>query len=451
MSLLIGVGSYLLLPLGLSYLLARELTKRGYDHVIIHLGYPRWGGIRIPVVCFKRKMGEETLLMSVMNAELQYSVPAILEGRIDRILLPDVAVQILATAPQDRDHSSRVDPTAGDPPGEAGEAGVSGLPESAEFDGVKKEQEGAGVLWGVWTVNDLVQRFPILPFEDLRLDRVSVFREKATGPLRQVTISGSITYRQGDLNGHLSFQGRETLSYELTVIGRSSVSWTVTLMSHRVQTVPIVSLESLVNSEGPSIHVNGKFDINVRELAPFLALVIPIGPDLEKVTGRVTVSWMGTTTATTALASLWRDPHTRLEGNVQAHMTLPVLHGIAKDIAVTVRGSFRGNATEMMWTLEPGGHLRATISHRKMMWPGIVRTVVPHEEQLLRVEQVRPLHGVLYWSAAPMQITLAGPLRLTYGQGKSSLVVEMEASQAKWIGQKLEVAEGTYRVIGTLP
>lgn len=448
MSLLICMGGYLLLPLGLSHLLAQELTKRGYDHVIVQLGYPGFGGIRVPVVSFQQKLGGETLLMSVMNAELEYSVPAILEGRVDRILLSDVAVQILATARQDLDRSGRVDHPAGD---REGEAKTSGWGESTGFDGMDKGEEDDESPWSFWTVNDLLQRFPVLPFEDLRLDRVSIFREKATGPLRKVTVSGSVTYRQGELNGHLSFQGGETVSYELTVVGHSSTSWSTTLVSHRFQTVPIVSLQSTVDSDGSSIKVKGQLDINVRELAPFIALLIPIGPELEKVTGRATVYWMGTTAAATTLGSLWRDPSTRFEGDVRAHVTLPMLYGAAKDITMSYQGFFRGTATEMAWTLEPGVPLRATISNQKVVWPDMLRPITPHQDQLLRVEHARPLHGKLHWSESPMRITLAGPLRLTYGQGKNSLVVEMETVQAEWIGRELVRAEGNYRVMGTLP
>jgi hypothetical protein len=451
MSLLICTGGYLLLPLGLSHLLTQELTKRGYDHVIIQLGYPGFGGLRVPVVSVQQKLGGETLLMSVMNAELQYSVPAILEGRVDRILLPDVAVQILAAARQDVDHSNRGDHAAGDRAGKAGEVGLSGLVESAGSDGIDQGEEDDASPWSLRTVNDLLQRFPVLPFEDLRLDRVSIFREKATGPLRKVTISGLVTYRQGELNGHLLFQGGETVSYELTVAGRSPTSWSITLVSHRFQTVPIVSLQSTVDSDGPSIKVKGQLDINVRELAPFIALLVPIGPELEKVRGRATVYWMGTTAATTALASLWRDPSTRLEGDVRAHVTLPMLYGAAKDITMTYQGFFRGNATEMAWTLEPGIPLRATIRDQKVVWPDMLRLIAPHQDQPLRVEHARPLHGTFHWSESPMRITLDGPLRVTYGQGKSALVVEMETAQAAWTGRELVRAEGTYRVMGTLP
>lgn len=445
MSLLICTGGYLLLPLSLSYLLAHELIKRGYDHVIVQLGYPRLGGIRVPVVSLQEKLGGETLLMTVMNAELYYSWPAILEGRIERILLPDVAVQILATTPQE------VDRPAGDHLSKAADTGVSGSLESVGPGGMDKKQAEEESPWSVWTVNDVVRKFPVLPFEDLRLDRLSIFREKATGPLRQVTVSGSVTYRQGELNGHLSFQGRETVSYELTVTGRSPASWSTTLVSHRFQTVPIVSLESIVHSDGPSIKIKGKLDVDVRELAPFIALLIPIGSDLEKVTGRVTVYWMGTTAATTALASLWHDPSTSLEGDVRAHVTLPVLYGTAKDITLTYQGFFRGNATEMTWTLIPGGSFSTTLSNPKMVWPDLLRTVTFREGQLLRVEHVQPLHGTLYWSEWPMRFVLGGPLRLTYGQGKDSLAVEMEVARAEWVGRGLVAAEGTYHVAGMLP
>jgi hypothetical protein len=425
LGLIVVTGIYLLLPLGASYLLARELSQYGYERVIVQLGYPGIGGIHVPVVSLQQNLGGETLLMSLTNVEIQYSLPKLVRGHVDSVILPDVAVQVLTTHRQSAD--------------EAGDVTESEEDADDEFP------------WSFLTVNDLLRRLPILPFDELRLDRVSIFREKATGPLRKVTISGSVRYREGEVNGHLSFQGQNTVSYGLTISGSSASTWSAVLVSQRLHTVPIVSWESQAHLSGEQIQVKGRLDVNVREFAPFIALLVPIGPDLGKVTGRVTVYWVGTAAADTALTTLWRDPRTRLEGGVTASITLPALKGIARDIVVAYQGTFTGNATEVVWTLAPGVPLEATINSQTLFFHEVLRNIVPRGDQPIRIEHSQPLHGAVYWSESPVRTVMASPVRVRYGRPPESLVVEAEASRAEWKGGELSTLEGTYRVSGSLP
>ncbi|CUQ67572.1 YdbH domain-containing protein [Candidatus Nitrospira inopinata] len=425
LGLIVLTGIYLLLPLGASYLLARELSQYGYERVIVQLGYPGIEGIHVPVVSLQQNLGGETLLMSLTNVEIQYSLPKLVRGHVDSVILPDVAVQVLTTHRQSAD--------------EAGDVTES------------EEDADDELPWSFLTVNDLLRRLPILPFDELRLDRVSIFREKATGPLRKVTISGSVRYREGEVNGHLSFQGQNTVSYGLTISGSSASTWSAVLVSQRLHTVPIVSWESQAHSSGEQIQVKGRLDVNVREFAPFIALLVPIGPDLGKVTGRVTVYWVGTAAADTALTTLWRDPRTRLEGGVTASITLPALKGIARDIAVAYQGTFTGNATEVVWTLAPGVPLEATINSQTLFFHEVLRNIVPRGDQPIRIEHSQPLHGAVYWSESPVRTVMASPVRVRYGRTPESLVVEAEASRAEWKGGELSTLEGTYRVSGSLP
>ncbi|HBR50698.1 MAG TPA: hypothetical protein DEA71_11490, partial [Nitrospira sp.] len=65
-------GCYLLLPLGASYVLANQLRSYGYSQVILQLGYPGWTQMNIPVVSFQQDLGEERLMISLTDAEIQY-------------------------------------------------------------------------------------------------------------------------------------------------------------------------------------------------------------------------------------------------------------------------------------------------------------------------------------------------------------------------------------------
>ena len=105
LGLIVLTGIYLLLPLGASYLFARELSQYGYERVIVQLGYPGIGGIHVPVVSLQQNLGGETLLISLTNVEIQYSLPKLVRGHVDSVILPDVAVQVLTTHRQSADEA----------------------------------------------------------------------------------------------------------------------------------------------------------------------------------------------------------------------------------------------------------------------------------------------------------------------------------------------------------
>lgn len=424
LGLLTVLSLYLILPLAASYLLTQGLRQYGYKHVMIQLGYPGWNGMRIPVISFQQHIGGEHLLISITNAEIHYRFPQLVHGHVARVSLPDVAVQVLNTLP----------------------------PGSDAADGVEHSRDiGDESPWSLLTAGDLLRRLPILPFDELKLDRVTVFREQATGPLRKMSISGLLMYQDGELGGHLSFQGSDTVPYGLTVTGNSASTWSATLVSQRVQAVPILSWQSQAHPNGNQIEVHGQLDVNVRELAPFIALLVPIGPELGKVTGRVAVTWTGTAPADTTLQSLWRDSRAQLGGRVQAQITLPALKGIAKDVVVAYEGAFTGNAMQVGWSLSPGVVLLATINAQPRIIPEAVRKILPQGEQPVRIDNLLPVQGTLYWAESPPRTVVEGPLHVTYGKPGGSLVAEFETSRAEGAGTELASAEGSYHIAGVFP
>ncbi|MEQ1680351.1 MAG: hypothetical protein ABL950_07095, partial [Nitrospira sp.] len=315
---------YLLLPLSASYLLANRLRDYGYSNVILQLSYPGLTNMRIPVVSFQQDLGEERLMVSLTDAEIRYDLAKLLQGRVSRILLRDAAIHVLNVQSTESTAQDRRDTDQPD-----------------------DEQSP----WRLLTAGDLLRSLPILPFDELQLDHLTIFREQATGPLRRVTIDGNLTYSGREVGGHLVFRGRDTASYGLAVIAHSASTWSVILASQRPQAAPIVSWQSQSHPNDSQIQVNGRLEINVQELAPFIALLVPIGPELEKVTGKVAIEWAGNAAAEAALSSLWEDERSHLDGTMRVNVTLPALKGVAKDIAIAYEGRFGGNATQAEWAI----------------------------------------------------------------------------------------------------
>ncbi|HMS82701.1 MAG TPA: YdbH domain-containing protein [Nitrospira sp.] len=423
--LVVLCGCYLLLPLGASYVLADGLRAYGYHHVILQLGYPGWTEMNVPVISFQQDLGEERLMISLTDTEIQYDLGHLIQGRANRILLRDVVIHVLTV------HSP------------------------ASITGGKQEQsmtEDEASPWKLLTAGDLLRSLPLLPFGELQLVHLSVFREQATGPLRKVTIDGELIAAGTEVGGHLSFQGRDTGSYGLVVTGSSASTWSATLSSKRPRAAPIVSWQSRSHPTGGSeIQVDGQLRINVQELAPFIALLVPIGPELEKVTGQVTLDWAGIAATQAALGSLWEDEHTHVDGQVRVNVTLPGLKGVAKDIALAYEGRFVGNATEAEWTMSPGVLLTATVNTQPRLIPDVVRLILPHGDQPVRIENKGVVQGALYWKETPMRTVAQGPLQVTYGRSSGPLIAMFETARAEGRGSELILAEGAYQLEGALP
>ncbi|MBH0203544.1 MAG: YdbH domain-containing protein [Nitrospira sp.] len=414
---------YLLLPLSASYLLANRLRDYGYSNVILQLSYPGWTRMRIPVVSFQQDLGEERLMVSLTDAEIRYDVGQLFQGRVRQILLRDAAIHVL--------NVQVAEPTA---------------QEGRDTD----EPDDEHSPWRLLTAGDLLRSLPILPFDELQLDHLTIFREQATGPLRRVTIDGNLTYSGGAVSGHLAFRGRDTASYGLVVVGSSAGTWSMTLAAQRPQAAPIVSWQSQSHPNGSQIRINGRLHINVHELAPFIALLIPIGTELERVTGEVAIDWAGMAATEAALSSLWEDERTHLDGNIRVMITLPALKGVAKDIAVAYDGTFGGNATQAEWTMNPGVLLTATINTQPRIIPEAVRLILPHGDQPVRIENKKAVLGALYWKERPIRTVAQGPLHVTYGRTPGPLVAQFETTRAEGLGNELVLAEGTYHLEGIL-
>ncbi|MBS0152457.1 MAG: YdbH domain-containing protein [Nitrospira sp.] len=418
-------GCYLLVPLGASYVLANQLRAHGYSQVILQLGYPGWTHMTIPVVSFQQDLGEERLMISLTDAEVQYDMGLLFQGRANRILLSDVAIHVLTV------HST--------------EANTGGKLEKGNND-----EESSP--WRLLTAGDLLRTLPILPFGELQIERLTLFREQATGPLRKVTIDGELTSIGNEVGGHLSFQGRDTGSYSLVVAGKSASTWSATLSSKRPHAAPIVSWQSRSRPTGSSdIQVDGQLRMDVQELAPFIALLVPIGPELEKVTGQVALDWAGVAATETVLGSLWEDEHTRVDGQVRFNVTLPALKGVAKDIALAYVGRFVGNATQAEWMMSPGVFLTATLNAQPRLIPDAVRVLLPHGDQPVRIENKNTVHGTFYWKDTPIRTVAQGPLQVTYGRSSGPVVATFETTRAEGRGNELILVEGAYQLEGVLP
>lgn len=409
------VVGYAALPHLTSMALEWLLERHGYEHVMIEIGYPGWSATRISLISLQKNLGAETLTLLLKESELQYRVPELFSANVTRIAISEASVELKGAA------SSQ----------------VTSSPDTAPLS------------FTMLTVDDLLETLPILPFDEFILKRLTVFREQATGPLREMIIS--CVLQQGDegVRGEVSFAGRDTAAYQLTFSGKSLSTMALTLRSQRPQAVPIIAWRSDVVPSDFHVSLQGAVEINVRELAPYLALMLPIGSEWETISGTVTANWSGTASPSVALSQMWRDVATQVHGSVQLDLALPRLEGLGRGISLKFAGEGTGNARRVAWSIAPDSSF--TVKALTVPMPDLIRTALPPGDQPFSINALRPVAGELLLMETPATFSMEGPVRVTYGSSRAPLNVEMTATRASGRGREMLSADGTFRIAGRMP
>ena len=421
--LLGAIGLWLALPSVVSVLIERWLERQGYEGVAVTLGHPGLRSMTVPNVTLARRLTGEIITLSLKESQAQYTLLGLLAGRIELIVLPDllIEIRIARDAPTgDQAPSGEVSPDA---------------PDS---------------FFNVLTASDLVQRIPLLPCDELRIGQVRIFREQATGPLQTVMMTGTVKQERGGLAAEVLIQGGATIPYELRVTGQSASDMLVQLRAAQPDAAPIVLWRSESVRKDELVRLKGVAEVNVKELAPFLALAVPIGSDLQQVTGSVTVHWAGTAASTVPVASLWKDAGTEVQATVQVSAALPELRGFGRDIAIKMTGTLTGNAQRLLWTVTPGTLVAARVDAVKMYASKPLQGMIRPGLQPFAVESPQEARGELFWTETPARFTATGPLTVSYGSAGGPAHVELVGVRLSGRGGRIDQAEGSFRLEGGL-
>ena len=417
------LGLWIALPWLVSAFLERWLVHQGYEQVVITIERPGLRSLAVPHITLAKRLTGEMVTVAVNNAQAEYTLLGLLSGRVDRLTLRQLSVEILTSlVPSDQ--------------GEHGAETVQNAPES---------------LLNALTAGDVLQGLPFFPWDEVRLEEVKLFREQATGPLRTVVMGGTIKHERDALVAEMLLQGVNTLPYELRVTGQSAADMSLQLRAAQPQTSPFVLWRSQAIPKEAQVHIEGVLEINVRELAPFLALLAPIGQEWQKVDGNLAVHWTGTAASGVPVTSLLRDPSTEVHATVQLSAALPELKGYGKDLAVKTTGSFSGNARLIHWTLTAGASASATVSGAAVKGIEPLNTLLQYGPQPVRLDNAQDSTGELFWSESPPRFTASGPLRLSYGSQGGPMYTECIVTEIVGRGLDLDHADAQVRVKGSLP
>lgn len=417
------VGVWLALPSVVSTVLERWFERQGYENVVVQFGRPGLRSMTVPTMSLTQRLTGEVVTLSLNNSQIKYTLLGLLAGHIDLLILPDLSIEIRMA-----------------------HIGIDGVQPAREA-----APDAPDSLLNVLTASDLVQRLPLLPCDEVRIEQLKIFREQATGPLQTVMMTGTIKPQRGAVVAEMLLQGVDTIPYELRVTGESPADMLFQLRAAQPNAAPIVLWRSESVRKETQVQLKGVMEVNVQELAPFLALAVPIGPEWQRANGSVTVHWAGTAASGVPVAALWKDSGTEVHATVQVAAALPELKGYGKDISVKATGTLSGNALLVHWTVTPGTFVTAMVNAGTMPASTVLHGLLLSELQPVVIGNAQDLQGELFWTESPPRFTASGPLKLSYGSPKGPVHIELAGTQLSGHGRTIDRAEAQVLIKGSLP
>src|SRR5262249_6780553 len=148
------------------------------------------------------------------GSALEYDLGALFSGRVHRLTIPYASISLHGRSGNDGQACAHSQTAAAEP----------------------------GALANV-TVGQLLQPIPELPWRELVVGQVHLFRECATGPLRDVRISGTLHKAGASADGAVVFQGPESAAYRLMFAISQIGSIDATLQAEPSAPSPIIAVQ----------------------------------------------------------------------------------------------------------------------------------------------------------------------------------------------------------------
>ena len=411
-----AVALFLFLPDLAAVYIERQAEAFGFKNVNVVLGYPGMHQIVIPLVSLEKDLESETARVTMRNVTLAYQFPHVLEGWLNEMRIEDASLT-LTQKPADPSEPLTSDSSI---------AAVTTL---------------------------LAQPLPHLPIRQLSLNGATIVRERATGPFRELTISGVLYNESEALRGLVTFQGMEGTLHTLHVTRDARGTMKMVLYTGESDDL-ILDVESTIAIfEQTGFHWQGSLYANIKRLSPSLALLMPLGPDVERVDGNITVQWEGKTARTGSIQTMLQDPSTRLHAVYQAAVELPAWDTIGEDVSMRLSGEVDASSTEVALTLSPASYVHTLLHPREFSLPSTPFAESFKEPESVELQVQEEVLGRFSLDPNDPQWNLDGPIRVHYGVEHSPVWLDAVVTHAAGpLGEPfLTDAEVQWHLRGVVP
>ncbi len=405
----------MLLPGMASHFVERQLEAFGCKHVNVEIERLGLRRTVVPLVSFQKDLGTETAHLTIRGVTLDYELARLREGFLNEARIEEFHLDLR------RRPSAQPEPVPHEPS-----------------------------IATVAAILDSVSEFLLHPrVERFALTNASIVREQATGPFQRVKVSGTLHHEQETLTGALTFQGTQGEPYALQLTMNPHGRTKVLLHSGKDPAEFLLDVESTVRVS-QALHWQGSLKANLKRAAPFLALLLPLGSDLERVDGVVEFQGDGSTKQIGSLSRMLRDASTRLQGVLQASVELPAWGENSENIAVTLSGEVDANATGVAVTLFPSSFVKGLVRPPEHLLQGTSFPGQGSEPVHLHVQD--SVNARVSWDDDP-QWHFDGPIQVRYGAESSPIGVDAVVTGASGLlRDPLSTKANVHgRLWGTLP
>ncbi len=388
------LGLVLLLPRVVSLVVERQFEAFGCTHVNVAVEYPGLRRTVIPLVAFQKDVGPETARLTIKGVTLDYRLPQFIEGFVDEVRIEELRLDLTKR------------PASPAPP----------LPDEPAIAAV------AAAL-------DSVSAFLLDPrIGRLTLTNAIVFREQATGPFRQVRVFGTLRSENGTLTGTITFQGMQGAPYALALTMNPRGNMKVLLHAGKNPAEALLVVESVVQVS-KALHWHGSLHANLKRATPFLALLLPLGADLERIDGTVAFQGKGSTRQIASFHRMLRDASTRLHGAFHASVELPVWGETGEELAMTLSGAVDADSTGVDVTLSPSSFMKGLVHPPEHLIKGAAFLSRFNEREPIHL-QLQDEVSARFSPGDDPQWGLDGPIRVQYGAEHSPIGFDAVVTRA---------------------
>ena len=370
---------FMLLPKVVSFLVERQFEAFGCKHVNVVVDFPGVRRTVVSLVSFQKNLGAETAHLTLKGVTLDYRIPQLFEGFVNEVHVEELHLDLTKA-------------------------------QASQF---SRETSIAAVAVAFETLSNFLLDPRV---GRLALTNAIIFREQATGPFRRLKVSGALRHEHGTLTGDATFQGTKGKPYALQLTMTSRGGMKALLHSGKDPAEFLLRMESEVRVS-EALHWEGSVYANLKRAAPFLALLLPVGPDLERVDGVVEFQGEGSTKQPGSFRRLLRDASTRLHGQFQASVELPAWGQTVKEIAATLSGEMDADATGVAVALFPSSSVKSLVRPPGQLLQGIPFPSQEREPVHLQLQDA--VNARISWDDTP-HWNLDGPIRVQYGVERSA-------------------------------
>ena len=413
----LSLALWMLLPSMASHFVERQFEAFGCKHVNVEIERPGLRRTVVPLVSFQKDLGTETAHLTIRGLTLDYELARLWEGFLNEARIEELHLDLRGAPSAQSEHAL-------DEPSIATVA--------ATLDSVSE-----------FLLHPRVGRFAFT--------NASIFREQATGPFRRLKVSGTLRHENETLTGAITFQGTKGEPYALRLTMNPQGRTKVLLHSGKGPAESLLDIESTVQVS-QALHWQGSLKVNLKRATPFLAVLLPLGSDLERVDGVVQFQGEGSTKQIESLHRLLRDVSTRVHGAFQASVELPAWRENSQNIVVTLSGEVDADATGAALTLFPSSSVRALVhppAHllKATPFPMPFKESEPVHLQLQDEVKARGSFG------DDPQWHLDGPIRVQFGVERSPVGLDVVVTSASGPFRDLLATKADVhgRLWGTLP